>query len=105
MKPSYSTPQATFNTWKYAASVGDHLLLVETYAESSKDSFRKQLNSTSHEALVAMQEEASDTEFTIQKVVYEDRRAYVRVLRERDGQSDIEIINMIKEGDDWKLIP
>jgi len=102
---NYSDPYKTFETWRQAAEALEFEILIESYASSSQDKLRKEIASTSLEGIKEMQREARKTKFKVEKVVYEDNRAYVRILRKRGRSNEIEIIRMIKEGPDWKLLP
>ena len=103
--PSYATPQDTFRTWKHAAARLDYNLLVSTYVHSAKDKLLNELSNETDQGLRAMQIEARDTNFSVEKVVYENRVAYLRVLRKRGRRAEIEVVRMIKERGSWKLLP
>jgi hypothetical protein len=102
---SFQTPEDTFKTWRQAAERLDLETLVTCYSQPMQSSFRKEISANSAEGLKAMQRETQETEFKIEKIVYEDKKAYLRVVRHRGTAAEIEILNMIKEGTDWKLIP
>ncbi len=104
-EPRYSTPEETFRTWRQAAENLDLPLLVSCYADTAKAKLRDDLSKTSKEGLAAMQEEAKETKFEIEKIVYERHRAYLRVKRSLDGSDEIEVVTMVKEGPNWKIIP
>lgn len=102
---SYATPEETFRTWEYAAHHLDLDVLVSTYAETSQSSLRQEMVITSSEGLKAMQEEVRLTKFKIEKIIYEGNRAYLRVQRSHEGTSEVEVVTMVKEGLDWKILP
>jgi len=102
---SYDTPEKTFDTWRYAARNLDISTLLSTYAKSARPSIESDLAKSSKEALKSMQDEAKNTDFKIEKIVYEDNLAYLRVLRKVKNQNEVEVLTMIKEGDKWKLLP
>jgi len=102
---SYETPEKTFRTWKQAASKLDMKSLLESYAVSARPSIEDELARSSKEALMAMQKEAKDTNFTIEKIVYENNMAYIRIRRDRSKMSEIEVLTMVKESGGWKLLP
>ncbi len=79
--------------------------IVRSYSKDSQAGLRQEINETSPEGLKAMQKETAETQFEIQKVVFETNRAYLRVQRTRDKEVEIEIVNMVREGSDWKLLP
>lgn len=101
----YATPEATFNTWKRAARQLNLGVLAETVASGIRERYRRDMARQSSEGLKAMQTEARETDFKIEKVVYVGNHAHLRVLRNYQGNKEIEIINMVKEGKEWKLIP
>jgi len=105
IEPNYSDPHQTFRTWQQASRLLDFEILIESYATSAQEKLRKKIASTSFEGIKAMQKEARKTKFKIEKVVYEDNHAYLRIRRKKGRQSEIEVIKMIKEGPDWKLLP
>lgn len=102
---SYETPEKTFESWSYAARELDLNTILESYAASARPSIEDELRKSSQESLQAMQSEAVDTEFKIERIVYEDDIAYLRVRRNRDKLTEIEVITMVKENDQWKLLP
>lgn len=105
VRKDYSSPEATFNTWTYAARNLDLRVLLESYAQSARPAMEQELGKTTQEALEAMQKEARLTSFDIEKIVYEDNLAYLRVRRKLKKDEGIEILTMVKEGDAWKLLP
>lgn len=102
---SFQTPEQTFETWREAARRLDLETLLACYASGAQSQMRKEISSNSEEGLKSMQKEAEDTDFKVEKIVFEDKRAYLRVSRKRAKAEDIEVINMVKEGPDWKIIP
>lgn len=105
MTASFKTPEETFRTWKNAAERLDLETLVSCYAAATQPDLRREISANSSEGLKAMQRETQDTQFRIEKVVYEDHRAYLRVIRKRGAAEEVEIVNMIKEGMNWRLVP
>lgn len=105
VKRDFSTPEATFETWKGAAKELDLKLLVDSYALSARPSIESELARTTEEALQSMKKETQKTQFVIEKVVYEDNLAYLRIRRSIQKNKSIEVVTMIKEGDSWKLLP
>jgi hypothetical protein len=103
--PSYATPKDTFKTWKHAAARLDYNLLVSTYIDSAKDKLLNELSTETEQGLRAMQVEAEDTSFSVEKVIFEDRVAYLRILRKRGRRSEVEVLRMVKENGGWKLLP
>ncbi|MBN8555537.1 MAG: hypothetical protein J0L93_08845 [Deltaproteobacteria bacterium] len=102
---SYQTPEDTFKTWRQAVERLDLQAVTECYAVGAQPGLRKEIVTTSKEGLEAMQRETRDTTFEIQKIIFEDRRAYLRVERKRKGTTEIEVVNMVKESNGWKLLP
>lgn len=102
---SYETPQDAFMTWKQAAARMDLETVLDSYVRSVRSQVQKELERTSSEAMRAMQREAKKTRFTIERVVYEDEKAYLRIRREMNGGESIEILTAVKERGEWKLIP
>ena len=102
---SYQTPEATFETWKQAAGRLDFEALISCYSTASQPRMRKDLSATTVDEIKVMQAETNKTKFEIQRIVYEGPKAYLRVMRRLPGAEDIEVLTMIKEGLDWKLIP
>jgi hypothetical protein len=88
-----------------AAESLQYEILISSYTSSSQEEIRRDISAKTEEGLKAMQKEAKDTDFSVEKIVYEDRMAYVRVRRKRGRATDIEVLRMIKEGDHWKLLP
>ena len=105
MVKSFKTPEETFETWRQAAERLDLETLVACYASNAKAGVRKDIEKTSQEGLHSMQEETRKTKFKIEKIVYEKDRAYLRAQRSLKGDSDIEVLTMVKEGEEWKLLP
>lgn len=101
----YSTPEQTFETWRQAAVRLDLPTLLTCYASSQKSSIENELQALSEEGLKAMQKEADRTDFRIEKIIYEKDKAYLRTSRKIGKAEDIEVLVMIKEGLDWKLLP
>lgn len=102
---SYKTPEATFATWQHAASKLDLGLLLRSYANSARPVIEADLKRTTEEELKKMSEEARETSFSIEKVVFEENTAYLRVRRKMKKMQDIEVVTMIKEDNQWKLLP
>ena len=102
---SYQTPEETFKTWRQAVERLDLQAVTDCYAVGAQPGLRKEIVATSKEGLEAMQRETRDTTFEIQKIVFENRRAYLRVERKRQGTSEIEVVNMVKEAGGWKILP
>jgi hypothetical protein len=102
---SFATPEETFATWRQSVERLDLETLMACYASGAQPVVRKEISTTSKEGIKAMQTETKDTTFEIQKIVFEDNRAYLRVERKKAGTSEIEVVNMIKETDGWKLLP
>ena len=102
---SFRTPEETFHTWEQAAARLNLPLLISCYARDSRDEMRRDISGTSPQELRAMQKETRETQFKVEKVVYENNQAYVRVLRRRDKQEEIEILTMIRENNGWKIVP
>lgn len=105
VKRDFSTPEAAFETWKGAAKKLDLKLLIDSYALSARPSIESELARTTEEALQSMKKETQKTHFLIEKVVYEDNLAYLRIRRKLQKNESIEVVTMIKEGDSWKLLP
>jgi len=105
MPPNYSTPGNTFETWRQAVEDLNFEVLISTYTNASQDNLRKEIARTSFEGLKAMQKETRRTRFAVEKIVYEDDHAFVRVSRRRGRRNEIEILRMIKEDGRWKLLP
>lgn len=105
VKVSYDTPEDTFLTWKAAARNMDMKALLDSYARSARPSLEQELARSSEEALKAMQKETRSTKFVIEKVVYEDSIAYLRVVRQKKSSREVEVLTMVKEGANWKLLP
>ncbi len=102
---SYKTPEETFETWRQAAERLDFETLIACYAASARPGVRKDIAATSEEGLRAMRDETRKTKFKIEKIVYEKDKAYLRTSRRIPGGDDIEVLVMIKEGQDWRLVP
>ncbi|MDB5036890.1 MAG: hypothetical protein JWQ35_418 [Bacteriovoracaceae bacterium] len=102
---SFKTPEETFETWRQAAVRLDFETLIACYASDARPSMRKDIEQTSTEGIQEMQREAKNTQFKIEKVVYQKDRAFLRALRKRKNAEDIEVLTMIKEGQEWKLLP
>lgn len=66
---------------------------------------RREIEQTSEEGLRSMRDETRKTKFEIQKIVYEKDRAYLRTIRKLRNQEDLEVVVMLKEGREWKLLP
>lgn len=107
LKPAndFSSPEKTFETWRYAVSELNFPLLLQCYAVSARPQIELDIKNNSDEGLKAMQREARETKFEIQKIVFEEKRAYLRVERIRNKVSEIEIVNMVKESGLWKIMP
>ncbi len=104
-KAQYGTPQQTFETWAEAARRLDMPLLLSTYAVSARPEAEQEFNSASPQQLKQMQEEANDTKFTVEQVVFEGEKAFLRVKRKLENREEIEVITMMREGQEWKLLP
>lgn len=102
---SYETPEKTFATWKRAAEDLDIPLLVDSYARSARPGIEEELKRLNSEALEAMKSETKKTNFKIEKIVYEDNLAYLRIRRQLNKSSEIEVLTMVKEDGRWKLLP
>jgi len=104
-KAQYSTPQLTFETWVEAARRLDMQLLLSTYAASARPETEQEFNNSSPQQLKQMQDEAHDTQFTVEQVVFEGEKAFLRVKRKLKSREEIEVITMVREGQEWKLLP
>lgn len=102
---SFRTPEETFATWRSAVETLDYELLLQCYATPSVSALRSEIQATSQDGLKAMRDESRRTDYKIEKVVYEDKRAFVRVKRQLEKSEEIEILTMIQEGGNWKLLP
>ena len=103
--PRYTSPEETFESWRQAAIQLDLEALVNSYAKDAQPGLRQEINSSTSEALKAMQRETRETEFAIEKIVYENNRAYLRVKRKINKSVEIEVLTMTKEESGWKLLP
>ncbi len=101
----FSSPQETFETWKYAAQNLDISLLVSTYASSARSSMEDEFKNAAPQEMKQMQDEAKKTKFSIEKVVYEGDRAFLRVKREYKSRWEDEVLTMVREGQEWKILP
>jgi len=104
-KALYSTPQQTFDTWAEAARRLDLPLLLSTYASSARQEAEQELNNSSSEQMKQMQDEAHDTKFSVEQVVFEGEKAFLRVKRKLKNREEIEVVTMVREGQEWKLLP
>lgn len=102
---SFRSPEETFETWRQAAEVLDLQTLLACYSAKTQQTVEDELKSSSSEALKEMQKETKRTKFQIEKVIYEKDRAYLRTTRRLAKSEDVEVLLMVKEGQDWKLVP
>lgn len=102
---SFGSPEETFETWREAVERLDLETIVLCYADSAKQAMRQDIRNTTKDGLKAMQEETRDTQFSIEKIVYEGPKAFLRVKRVLKGNEEIEVVNMTLENGAWKLIP
>jgi hypothetical protein len=103
--PRFDTPEHTFDTWKRSVIDLDLQTLIRTYIQASQLQMRRQIENESPESLKAMSDETKRTSFRIEKIIFEDKTAFVRVNRRMGQTSDIEVLTMILESDGWKLVP
>lgn len=102
---SLDSPKETFETWRRAASRLDLDILLSTYSSASRPMIEDELARSSEDALRAMQREARRTDFEIERILFEDNIAYLRVRRRMGRADEVEVLTMIKEGQDWKIQP
>lgn len=101
----FGSPEETFETWREAAQRLELDTLIACYARGHQENMRKQIASSSLNELKSMQDETRNTEFSVDKVVFEGSRAFLRVERKRGKDREIEVLNMVRESDGWKLLP
>lgn len=101
----FHSPEAAFETWRHAAIEMDLNLLVRSYANSARPVIESDLRRTTQEELEKMSQEARRTKFSIERIVFEENLAYLRVRRELNRMQDIEVLTMVKEDNQWKLLP
>lgn len=101
----FQTPIDTFETWRRAALEMNVPLMLSTYAAAGRQTVEGDILNASKDELSAMQAEAKQTEFKIEKLVYEGDRAFLRVKRIFRGKDEVEILTFVREGQDWKIIP
>lgn len=102
---SLDSPESTFLSWKQAASQLDIESLLETYSSRSRPSIEDELARATDDALRTMARETRQTRFEIERVIFEDQVAYLRVRRRFGPINEVEVITMIKEGENWKIQP
>lgn len=102
---SLESPRETFETWRRAASKLDLDVLLSTYSSASRPMIEDELARSSEDALRAMQKEARRTNFSIERILFEDNIAYLRVRRRMGRADEVEVLTMVKEGQDWKIQP
>jgi hypothetical protein len=102
---SLATPEKTFETWRQAASRLDMEALLSTYSSSSRPMIEDELARSTEDALRSMQKETKKTRFEIERVLFENNIAYLRVRRRVGRADEVEVLTMIKEGEDWKIQP
>lgn len=102
---NFESPEQTFETWRQAAVRLDLQTLIESYSQSARAKIEQDLASSTENALRQMKREAKETKFSLEKIVYEEDVAYLRVKRERNRMSEIEVLTMVNESGAWKLLP
>src|SRR5665213_3538853 len=78
---SFHSPEETFETWRESAERLGFETLISCYAIEARPNVRKDIEQTSEEGLKAMRDETRRTKFTIEKVVYDKDRAFLRTSR------------------------
>jgi len=100
-----STPEKAFETWKNAVIKSEQLALIECYIMEAREGMRRELAETTSNGIEAMRSETARTKFEIEKIVFQQNKAFVRIRRELDGESDVEVLTMVQEEGQWLLQP
>jgi sugar-specific transcriptional regulator TrmB len=100
-----SSPEKAFETWKQAILRMDTTVLIDSYVVEAREGIRRELSETTRDGIEAMRLETSRTKFEIEKIVYQQNKAFVRVRRDLAGDSEIELVTMIQEDGQWRLLP
>lgn len=106
--PAYGSPEETFRTWKQAIIDENYDVLISCYIEAAQSDMRREIETSSPDGLRSMRDETKRTTFKIEKVVYQENKAFLRVSRTLRGHSDdpdIEVVNMLLEKGAWRLAP
>jgi len=102
---SFGSPQETFESWRSSVVNLELENIVACYAEPAKSGMRDEIAGLSKDGLEEMSRETNDTEFKIEKIIYEGQRAFMRVKRKRSGEEEVEVLTMVLERGAWKLLP
>lgn len=106
--PAYGSPEETFRTWKQAIIDENYDVLISCYVEAAQPDMRREIETSSPDGLQSMRDETKRTTFKIEKVVYQENKAFLRVSRTLRGHAndpDIEVVNMLLEKGAWRLAP
>lgn len=101
----FSTPQETFETWIHSARTADLSLMALTHAPSARSAIEEEFRNYTPEQLEAMGREARKTEFKVEQIVYEGGRAFLRITRKLGRGVETEVLTMIREGQEWRILP
>jgi hypothetical protein len=101
----FSTPQETFETWVHSARTADLSLMALTHAPAARSAIEEEFRNYTPEQLEAMGREARKTEFKVEQIVYEGGRAFLRITRKLGKGAETEVITMIREGQEWRILP
>ncbi len=100
-----SSPEKAFETWRLAILHMDTTVLIDSYVVEAREGMRREISETTRDGIEAMRSETARTKFEIEKIVYQQNKAFVRVRRELEGDSEIELVTMIQEDGQWRLLP
>ncbi len=103
--PTYGTPQETFDTWRAAVDRLDLETVIACYADSAKPGIRQEIQTSTKDGLEAMRNESKNTDFKVEKIIYEGSKAYLRVKRSLGPVEEIEVLSMTLENGGCKLLP
>lgn len=101
----FASPIKTFLYWKRSAIKGDLEDMASCFMAVSRDDQLAQLKNFSKKQIKKMRKETKKTYFSFTKPLIDGNSAYLSVTRTYKGDTSKSIIQFIKEGSNWKMIP
>ncbi len=100
----YSTPPATFSTWREAAIKGDLKAMVRCYASYRQKDVRKQLKKLSRKKREEMRSATAQTDFFPSEPFFKGERAMLEITWSKGLHGETQVLQFVLEGNDWKIL-
>lgn len=101
----FSTPQATFNTYRTAAASGDLNTMSKCYIKEHQQLFFDSMKGFNSKRFKKEQRLIRETKFSLADPLIQGNRAFLKITRKRKGKERQDILSFFLEDDGWKIEP